>query len=393
MLYLDYCATTPIHDEVVEVIADVMRKHYGNPSSLHRLGFEAEQLVKQSRQVIADILRCQPTEIIFTSGGTESNNLAIKGTAFAQIHRGKHLITSQIEHSSVIESFLQLEKQGFRVTYLPVDGTGQVQIDHVQNAIENDTVLVSLMQVNNEMGRIQPIAEIGSLLTLYPKIIFHVDSIQSVGKLQVTPSQLGADLLSVSAHKLYGPKGIGLLYRRHGISLTPQQSGGGQEFDVRSGTENVPLIVGMAKALFMIAEQQQEQTTAMYRLRTRLMRRMEQIEGLVITGSTLMTEMAPHIVHFCIPGLRAEVVVHALEQHEIYISTRSACASDEAKPSRTLLAMGMDHEQAASGLRVSYSAAQSLEEMDYFADKLQQVIKELRKYKPMIKTQQSKRRR
>jgi cysteine desulfurase len=387
MLYLDYCATTPIHDAVVETITDVMRHHYGNPSSLHRLGIEAEKLVKQSRQVIADTLRCQLNEIIFTSGGTESNNLAIKGTAFAHANRGKHLITSQIEHSSVFESFRQLEKQGFRVTYLPVDATGQVLVDQVQQAMENDTILVSLMQVNNEMGRIQPIEEIGSMLKRYPKVTFHVDAIQSIGKLQVTPSQLGADLISISAHKLFGPKGIGVLYRRHGLRLTPQQSGGGQEFDVRSGTENVPLIVGMAKAMRLIAEQEQEHSAAMYRLRSRLIHRMEQMDGLKITGSIEMAGMAPHIVHLCIPGLRAEVVVHALEQHGIYISTQSACGSDGAKPSRILLAMGMNHEHAISGLRVSYSAAQTLDDMDYFADKLLQVINELRLYKPTIKNQ------
>jgi cysteine desulfurase len=390
MLYLDYCATTPVNPAVVEVIADVMRKHYGNPSSIHRLGIEAEQLVKQSRQVIADLLCCEATEIIFTSGGTESNNLAIKGTALALAHRGKHIITSQMEHSSVYESFRQLEEQGFRVTYLPADATGQVQMDDVRNAIDTDTVLVSIMHVNNETGRIQPIAEIGRFLKQYPKITFHVDAVQSVGKLQAAPSQLGADLLSISAHKLYGPKGVGVLYRRQGSHLKSQQSGGGQEFDMRSGTENVPLIVGMAKALRSVAEQQQDQVKAMYRLRAGLIHRMEQIEGLLITGSCEMTGMAPHIVHICIPGLRAEVVVHALEQHGIYISTRSACASDEIKPSRVLLAMGMDHERAISGLRISYSAAQTLEDMDYFADKLQQVIKELGHDNKTIKTLQSK---
>jgi cysteine desulfurase len=379
MLYLDYCATTPMYNEAIEAITQAMRTHYGNASSIHRLGLEAEQLLNQSRKSIAGLLHCKANEIIFTSGGTESNNLAIKGTALIREKRGRHIITSQIEHSSVYESTVQLEKQGFRVTYIPVDRTGSVLVDDVRKAIGDDTILVSLMHVNNEMGRIQPVEAVGQLLRQYPKITYHVDAIQSVGKLQVIPQQLGADLLSISAHKFGGPKGAGILYRRSGLELKPELTGGGQEFGLRSGTENVPLIAGMAKAFHITMEQRVEHSAAMYRLRERLLTRIAQIEGLCVTGSDIIGEMAPHIVHFSLPGMRAEVVIHALEQHEICISTRSACSSGLIEPSRVLLSMGMDPELARSGLRVSYSADQTLEEIDFFVESLQKVIQELKK--------------
>jgi cysteine desulfurase len=379
MLYLDYSATTPMFEEVIEVITAAMRTHYGNASSLHRLGIEAEQLLNQSRKSIAGLLNCSPNEIVFTSGGTESNNLALKGTAFARKKRGNHLITSQIEHASVIESSKQLERQGFRVTCLPVDRTGSVLVEDVRAAIDDDTTLVSLMHVNNEMGRIQPVEAVGKLLQQFPKITYHVDAIQSMGKLPVIPQQIGADLLSLSAHKFGGPKGAGILYRRSGLELRPELTGGGQEFGLRSGTENVALIAGMAKALQITMDRRAEKSSTMYRLREKLLNRIQQMDGFCLTGSDKMEEMAPQIVHFCIPGMRAEVVIHALEQFEIYISTRSACSSGLIQPSRVLMSMGMDAEIARTGLRVSFSADQTLEEMDYFLDCLHNIIQELKK--------------
>lgn len=393
MLYLDYCATTPVHDEVIEEITYVMKTFFGNPSSLHRMGMEAEQIVKQARKDIAGSLQCKPNEIIFTSGGTESNNLATKGAAYARANRGKHLITSQIEHASVYECFEQLAKQGFRVTYLPVDSSGCVQLEDIQSAIEEDTILVSLMHVNNEMGRIQPIETIGKWLKQYPKIVFHVDAIQSVGKLSVIPEQLGVDLLSVSAHKFGGPKGAGFLYRRAGIVLRPELAGGGQEFGMRAGTENVPLIAGMAKALKMTIKQQAQDKVKLYELRAGLLERMEKLTEIRISGSDNKEQMGPHIIHFCYPGMRAEIVIHALEQLGICISTRSACSSGEIKPSRVLLAMGFNQEWAESGLRVSYSANQSLEELDFFVDCLEQVIQGLQLPKQVYKASNQKSRR
>jgi cysteine desulfurase len=377
MLYLDYCATTPIYDEVIEIITDTMKTHYGNPSSLHRIGMEAEQLLIQARKSISALLHCNSNEIIFTSGGTESNNLAIKGTVNAHKNRGKHIITSRIEHASVYECITQLEQQGFRVTYVPVDRTGAIQVDDVRNAIEEDTVLVSLMHVNNEMGRIQPIQAVGQLLRQYPKITFHVDAIQSIGKLEVIPQQLGVDLLSISAHKFGGPKGVGLLYRRAGLELRPELIGGGQEFGIRSGTENVPYIMGMAKAMQIAIDNRVKQTETMYLLREKLLVHLSKIEGIIVSGSEVMEHMAPQLVHFCFPGMPVEVFIHALEQQGICISTRSACSSGLSQPSRVLLSMSMDPELAASGLRVSYSAQQTWNDIDFFADCLRKVVAEL----------------
>jgi cysteine desulfurase len=377
MLYLDYCATTPIYDEVIDVITAAMKTHYGNPSSLHRIGMDAEQVVIQARKSISAMLQCHSNEIIFTSGGTESNNLAIKGTVYAHKNRGKHIITSAIEHSSVYECMAQLEQQGFRVTYIPADQTGAFQLDDVRNAIEEDTVLVSLMHVNNEMGRIQPIQAVGQWLRQYPKISFHVDAIQSIGKLEVFPQQLGADLLSISAHKFGGPKGIGLLYRRAGLELRPELIGGGQEFGIRSGTENVAFIAGMAKAMQITIDNRKQQAAAMYLLREKLIAQLSTIDSLIVNGTEVLEHMAPQLVHFCFPGMRAEIVIHALEQQGICISTRSACSSGLIQPSRVLLAMGMDPELARCGLRVSYSAQQTSKDIDFFIESLRKVVAEL----------------
>lgn len=378
MLYLDYAATTPPYDEVVDAIAEVMRTYYGNPSSLHRLGVEAERLLHQAKEVIARTLRVKPNEIIFTSGGTESNNLAIKGTAYAYSNRGRRLITTQVEHSSVMEPFRQLEREGFDVTYLRVDHTGMVQLDALRAALDQDVILVSVMHVNNEMGRIQPLAEIGRLLDQYPKTLFHVDAVQGVGKLPLEPSMLGIDLLTASAHKFRGPKGVGFLYKRETIRLQPQIVGGGQEGGMRSGTENVPLIVGMAKALRMSADHLTETIRHKYRLRSLLCSGISSIPELKLTGSANEIDMAPHIVHFCFPGMKAEVVVHALEQRGMYISTKSACSSDELKPSEVLLAMGYEHHLAGSGLRISFSEDQTEADMLNFIDALREVVQELK---------------
>lgn len=378
MLYLDHCATTPPHEEVVAAISDIMSRHYGNPSSIHRLGVDAEQLLRKAREVIAGALTCKADEIVFTSGGTESNNLAIKGAVRSYRNRGNHIVTSAVEHASVYECCKQLEEEGFRVTYLPVDKTGAVSVEDVRNALCDETILVSIMHVNNEVGRIQPVKQIGDMLKSFPGILFHVDAIQSIGKLNVAPKELGADLLSVSAHKVHGPKGAGILYVRKGVNLTPLLVGGGQEGGIRAGTENVPLIVGMAKAVRLAVQKQSENAEKLYRLRKRLTDALMEMPELIANGSSDPNDMAPQLVHFSFPGMKSEVVVHALEQHGIWISTRSACASGEEKPSRVLLAMGCGKERAASGLRVSYSAAQTEENISYFTDCLKQVVEELR---------------
>jgi cysteine desulfurase len=377
MLYLDHSATTPPYDEVVDTVAQVMKRHFGNPSSLHHLGVEADKLVSRAREVVAGSLNVRPEEIVFTSGGTESNNLAIKGIAYQYRRRGRHLITSQVEHASVYECFRQLESRGFRVTYLPVDSTGAVDPEAVRKALTDETIAVSIMHVNNEVGRIQPVGEIGSLLKEYPRVLFHVDAVQSIGKLELNPAEAGVDLFSVSAHKIRGPKGVGFLYRRSGVQLDPLLPGGGQENGLRSGTENVPLIVGAAKALRMTMDSRARSVGHLRKLRERLLREMDAIPGIVVNGSSRPEDMAPHIVNFSVPGVKPEVVVHALEKEQIYISTRSACSSGEEKPSRVLQAMGLPDRVAASGLRVSFSADNTMEEMIFFAAKLKQVLREL----------------
>jgi len=377
MLYLDYAATTPPYDEVVDTVAEVMKRHFGNPSSLHRLGAEAETLVDKARQAIAHLLHVDKNEIVFTSGGTESNNLAIRGAVGRYKQRGSHIITTEIEHPSVYETFRQLESEGYRVTYLPVDASGQVKVDELEKKLDDDTVLVSVMYVNNEMGRIQPIAQIGQLLRRFPKALFHVDAVQAFGKLPVQPRELGIDLMSCSAHKFKGPKGIGFLYCRSGLELEPIVHGGGQEKGMRSGTENVPAIVGMAKAARLAMEQQPSFYKQLYEWRRMLINGIRDIPGLVITGSEQEEDMAPHIVHIMLPGMRSEVVVHALEQHDIYISTRSACSSGEQSPSRVLLAMGYDLEHASSGLRISYALEHTPQDAETFCRAFKQVTREL----------------
>lgn len=378
MIYLDYAATTPPYDEVIETMMQVMKRHFGNPSSLHRVGVEAEQLVRQARSVIAKCLHVRPEDIRFTSGGTESNNMAIQGVAHQYRHRGNHLITTRIEHASVYETFRQLEQQGFRVTYLPVDETGCVKLEELRSALTDETILVSVMAVNNEMGRVQPIQEIGAILKSYPKTLFHVDAVQAVGKLPLDPERDRIDLFASSAHKLRGPKGIGFLYCRHGLELHPIVWGGGQEAGLRSGTENVPAIVGMAKAVRIAYDQRQQFVEHTSRLRHRFVEGIRSIPELTLNGSDYADDMAPHIVHFSFPGMKSEVLVHALEQHDIYVSTRSACSSGANLPSRVLHEMGYDDARAANGIRISYSLSQSLEDADRFCSALRTVVEQLK---------------
>lgn len=384
MLYLDYAATTPPYPEVVEAVGEVMRTYYGNPSSIHRLGIEAERLVIQSRETIAGLLRVKPAELIFTSCGTESNNLAIKGSALAAKAkgRGNHIITTPIEHASVSESVRQLESMGFRVTFAPVDETGAVRLDRLREALQEDTILVSVMHVNNEMGRIQPIADIGQMLRDRPNVLFHVDAVQGIGKLPLAPDKLGIDLLSASAHKFRGPKGVGFLYRREGVRLEPLLAGGGQENGLRSGTENVPLLVGMAKALRMATDELDESIRRKREFRAIVAQGVASMPELRLTGTPDGEGMAPHILHLTFPGMKSEVVVHALEKRGIFISTRSACASGEEKPSESLLAMGFDRARAISGLRISYSEDYTADDAKRLVEALRETVGELR---PLIR--------
>lgn len=378
MIYLDNSATTPPYPEVVDVVQKAMLSYFGNPSSLHQKGVEAENLLKQARTVSAQALQCKPSEIIFTSGGTEGNNAAIKGVAFQYQSRGKHVITTAVEHPSVYDAFGQLESFGFEVTYLPVNREGRVSLQDVKQAIRPDTILVSIMHVNNELGTIQPIGEIGTFLKLHPRILFHVDAVQSFGKVPFKMKNWGIDLLTLSAHKFHGPRGTGILAKREGIALMPLLAGGGQEGGYRSGTENIPGIAGLAKAIRMTAESQGKTMIHLQKLIQELRLGLETIPECVI--NTPQNGSAPHIMNISFPGMKAEVLVHALEEHGIMVSTKSACSSKVQEPSRVLLATGVKREQAISSIRVSLGAATQMEEIQLFLKGLKESLARISPY-------------
>jgi cysteine desulfurase len=378
MIYFDNGATTSPYPEVVESMKEVLSHFYGNPSSLHHLGVKADKLLTGSRELAAKYLNVDASEIIFTSGATESNNTAIKGAAFQYQNRGKHIITSAIEHPAVLDVCEQLKEFGFDITVLPVDKSGVVRLEEVKQAIREDTILVSIMYVNNEVGSIQPIAEIGKILKDYPKILFHVDAVQGFGKLDVFPKRWNVDLLSLSAHKFHGPKGTGLLYVRQGVKLFPLMAGGGQEKGIRPGTENVAGIVGMVKAMRMITEKREKDQDYLYRLRKRLWDGLQQVPGCVINSPE---NASPHILNVSFSGLKSEVVLHTFENKEIYVSTKSACSSKFDRPSRILLAMGATDQVARSAIRISLSDLNTMEEVEYFLD---MVSKEIPTLKTML---------
>ncbi|GLX68232.1 cysteine desulfurase family protein [Paenibacillus glycanilyticus] len=378
MLYFDHCASTPPYDEVVDTLAQVMKIHYANPSSIHRAGAEADKLITRSRALLGEQFGVKPEEWLFTSGGTESNNLAVKGAARQFRSRGNHLITTQIEHASVNDAFRQLELEGFQVTYLPVSSTGHVDPEQLRAAITDDTILVSIMHVNNEVGSIQPIDKIGKLLEAYPRVLFHVDAVQSIGKLPVKIKEWGIDLLSGSAHKLRGPKGIGYLYVRESLQLQPLLSGGSQERGLRAGTQNVPGIVASAKALRMSIQAEEQNRERLYALRGRLIEQAEQIPELKLNGSHDQAVMAPHIVHFSYAAMKPEVIVHMLEELGAIVSTKSACSSKDNKPSRVLLAMGANREHAAGGIRISFGDEHTEQDIDKLAVMLGEAVAKLK---------------
>lgn len=375
MIYFDHAATTPPYEDVAKTVAEVMARHYGNPSSLHRLGEESSKLLDKAREVSAAALGVRPREIVFTGGATESNNMAIKGAALQFAGRGKHLITTETEHPSVLESVKQLVSWGWEATVLPVDGNGNVTAEQVREALRPDTVLVSVMHVNNETGAVQPVEDIGRLLkSAAPRVLFHVDGVQGFGKLPLSLTDGGIDLYSLSAHKLRGPKGVGLLYVREGLQLAPLLAGGGQEGGYRSGTENIPYIVAFSKALRLAAEGRDARATVMYRLREQLIQGLAELPELAVISSA---QGAPHIVHFSYPGMKAEALLHMLEEEGFYVSTRSACSSKRSEPSRILLAMGKSKEIASSGIRISMGDEHEERDIDALLAALKQSVKRL----------------
>ncbi|HEY2419945.1 MAG TPA: cysteine desulfurase family protein [Neobacillus sp.] len=377
MIYFDNSATTKPYNEVIDSFVTVSRDFFGNPSSLHGMGGQAEKLLSQAREQIAKLLTVKPTEIYFTSGGTESNNLAIKGTALFSKNKGRHLITTSVEHPSIRAAMEQLEEEGFDITYIPVDKDGRVHIDMVEKAIRQDTILISVMQVNNEVGTIQPIKEIGEMLKKYPKILFHVDAVQGIGKVPLPFLDQRVDLCSFSAHKFHGLMGTGVLYIRDGVRLAPLFSGGNQERKVRSGTENVAGAVAMAKALRMTFLKSEAGVTRMKEIQNVLRTGLHEIAGIHI--HTPVDHAAPHILNFSMTGLKSETFIHALEEKGIYVSTTSACSSKKKTPSKTLLAMGVSENLADSAIRLSLSFDNTIEEAKQVIAAIEAIGKQLRR--------------
>jgi cysteine desulfurase len=374
-VYFDNSATTKPAKEVIQSMTEVLERYYGNPSSLHHLGAEAEQLLTRCREQVAVLLNVDASEIIFTSGGTESNNLAIKGVAFGYQKRGKHIITTQVEHPSVYEVCQDLEKHfGFEVTYLQVDENGIVSVEDVKKSIREDTILVSIMHVNNELGSVQPISEIGKLLQKYPKLRFHVDQVQGSGKVPLSIKENYIDLLSLSGHKIHAPKGTGILFVKDGVKLYPLLHGGAQQQGIRPGTENVAGSVAFAKALRMIKERELDHIEYLFKLKEKATHALMKLERVSLNSSLNRELFAPHIINASFQGLKPEILVHALEQKGIYVSTKSACSSKIDRPSRVLIATGISDADASSSLRISFSIDNRIEEVDYFAKVIQQIV-------------------
>ncbi|MGF2617401.1 cysteine desulfurase [Rossellomorea vietnamensis] len=375
MIYLDNSATTKPYKEAVHAFTKVNEDYFANPSSIHALGGRVESLISKSRKQVAGLLGIKETEVFFTSGGTESNNLALKGTALQYRNRGRHIVTSVIEHPSILETCGQLEKLGFDITYLPVDSNGRVRVKDVVDAIKDDTILVSIMHVNNEVGSIQPVEEIGKALQRFPKAIFHVDHIQGIGKVPLSLYESGVDLCSISGHKIHGLKGTGMLYIKEGLEISPLLSGGEQERKIRSGTENTGGIVSFAKALRLHLERSGKELSKMKKLNSYLRNQLKEIEGITIHSPE--AEAAPQIVNFSVRDIRGEILVHALEEFDIYVSTTSACSSKKNVPSRTLLGMGVDENLLDTSIRVSFSFENTIEEVDRLCNAINKVKKNL----------------
>lgn len=366
MIYFDNSATTKIAPESLETYSKVSSQIWGNPSSLHELGEKAFGLLEQSRLQIANLMGVEQDEIYFTSGGTEGDNWVVKGTAIEKHIYGKHLITSSVEHPAILNSMAQLEKLGFEVTYLPVNENGQVSVSSLKEAIRPDTILVSIMAVNNEIGAIQPIDEIADALKEYPKIHFHIDAVQGIGKgIQQSIMNDRVDFVTFSGHKFHAPRGIGFMYKRRGRKLAPLMSGGGQEKNLRSGTENLPAVAAMARSLRILLNNEDEKVKKQLEIKKFIFDFVTQFPK-VTMFSKMTASFAPHILCFTIDGVRGETIVHAFEEQDIFLSTTSACSSKKHVVSGTLNAMNIPEKIATSAIRVSLDEHNSLEEARKF---------------------------
>ena len=378
--YFDNSATTKVLDCVKDAVVDAMCVNYGNAAAKHRKGVEAENLIREAKKAIADTLKVQEKEILFTSGGTESNNTALIGTALANRRAGKHLITTGVEHPSIYNTMSFLEEMGFEVTYLPVDHLGHISLEDLEKAIREDTILVSVMYVNNEVGAVEPIEAISQCIKKKnPKTLFHVDAIQAYGKYKIRPKKQGIDLLSVSGHKIHAPKGVGFLYIRDGVKIRPILFGGGQQKGMRSGTENVPGCVGLGVAAREAYKDFDARIEKLYTLREHLIAGLKPLGGVTINGSEDRTN-APQIVSASFEGVRSEVLLHALEDKGVYVSSGSACSSNHPGISGTLKGIGVKKELLDSTIRFSLGDLNTEEEVNYAIGVLGELLPVLRKY-------------
>ncbi len=382
-VYLDNSATTRCFPEVVTLMDKIYLEEYGNPSSMHHKGVEAERRIREAKQILSDILKCQPKNLYFTSCGTESDNTALIGGAMANKRRGKHLVTTRIEHPAVLETMHYLEGQGFEVTYLDVDHNGLVTPQQVADAVREDTIIVSVMHTNNEIGAVEPIAEIGAAIKAKnPNTLFHVDAVQGFGKAQIYPKKMHIDFLAVSGHKIHAPKGMGLLYVGDGVKVDNIIFGGGQQNGMRSGTENVAGIAGMALAAKMIYDDFDAEMDRLYQMKETFIKEATAIEGVHVNGlnGLEIRQSAPHVISLSIEGVRAEVLLHALEEKGIYVSSGSACSTNRPHLSGTLSAIGTPQEYMDSTLRFSTSVMNTMEDIEYAVAALRELLPFLRKY-------------
>jgi len=386
-IYLDNSATTKTLPEVAELMCKIMTEDYGNPSSMHHMGVAAENYLREASKTFAGILGCSEKNIFYTSGGTESDNMAIIGGARALERSGRHLITTRIEHPAVLNTMKYLEDNGFSVTYLGTDKSGRISLDELESALTPDTILVSIMHTNNEIGSLQPVGEAGKLIKeKCPECYFHVDAVQGFGKAHIDPVKMNIDLMSASSHKIHGAKGCGLLYIGEGVRIVPVNYGGGQQKGLRSGTENVPGIAGMAMAAGKLYKDYDADVTKLYELKKSFIERIRNIDGVTVNGLVpndpdMITETAPHIISVSVKDVRAEVLLHSLEAQGVYVSAGSACSSHKRAPSATLVSIGLDKDLLESTIRISMSVFTTGEELDIAAAAMEEAIPQLRRFK------------
>jgi len=376
-IYLDNSATTKVYPEVAKLMTQIMLEDYGNPSSMHTKGVDAEKYVTLATKQISKALKVQDKEILFTSGGTESDNLALIGTARANCRAGKHIITTKIEHPAILKTVEYLATEGFEIDYLSVDSMGRISLTELEEKLRPDTIIVSIMHTNNEVGSLQPIAEAGALIKKKnPNCLFHVDAVQGFGKAEIYPKKMNIDLLSVSGHKIHGPKGIGILYVGEKVKIKPISYGGGQQKGMRNGTLNVPGIAGIGLATEMITKDLQANRESLYELKEFFLQEVSKLDRVSINGCdpAKVRETAPHIINISVKGLRSEVMLHALEEKGVYVSAGSACASHSKKESSTLKSMGAAPEEMDGALRISMSEFTTREELEYALTSLKEVI-------------------